>query len=116
MTTSEEDRPDEVEGEAFSAGRAGSPDEKGVTQLSALGPPPWRPICMTCGVQFAPRDTALDICPICADERQYIGWNGQQWTTLEGLADHLDSLDACQRIASESARITRPSYELAKRL
>jgi glyoxylase-like metal-dependent hydrolase (beta-lactamase superfamily II) len=26
---------------------------------------------------------------ICAEERQYIGWQGQQWTTLEGLRrDH----------------------------
>ena len=25
-------------------------------------------------------------CPICLDERQYVGWDGQQWTTLAGLA------------------------------
>jgi hypothetical protein len=24
-------------------------------------------------------------CPICEDERQYIGWAGQQWTTLEEM-------------------------------
>jgi glyoxylase-like metal-dependent hydrolase (beta-lactamase superfamily II) len=24
-------------------------------------------------------------CPICQDERQYVGWNGQQWTTLDEL-------------------------------
>ncbi|HWF81259.1 MAG TPA: MBL fold metallo-hydrolase [Streptosporangiaceae bacterium] len=40
------------------------------------------PICATCGVQYgAPRDD----CPICLDERQYVGWNGQQWTTLAEL-------------------------------
>jgi len=40
------------------------------------------PICRTCGVQYdAPRDD----CPICEDERQYVGWNGQQWTTLAKL-------------------------------
>jgi hypothetical protein len=40
------------------------------------------PICATCGVQYgAPR---LD-CPICDDERQYVGWGGQQWTTLAQL-------------------------------
>lgn len=40
------------------------------------------PICRTCGVQYgAQRDT----CPICADERQYVGWDGQQWTTLAEL-------------------------------
>lgn len=42
------------------------------------------PICRTCGVQYgAPRED----CPICEDERQYVGWNGQQWTTLAELRD-----------------------------
>ena len=86
MPTPQESRPDEVEGEAFSAGRAGSPDERGVFDLSELGPPPWRPICITCGVQFAPTDVALKDCPICADERQYTGWQGQQWTSLDRSA------------------------------
>ena len=27
-----------------------------------------------------------DDCPICQDERQYVGWDGQQWTTLARLA------------------------------
>jgi ketosteroid isomerase-like protein len=41
------------------------------------------PICRTCGVQYpAPRND----CPICEDERQYVSWGGQQWTTLAGLA------------------------------
>ncbi|ADG89051.1 hypothetical protein TBS_13470 [Thermobispora bispora] len=40
------------------------------------------PICVTCGVQYAaPRDD----CPICEDERQYVGWGGQRWTTLREL-------------------------------
>ncbi len=31
--------------------------------------------------------------PICEDERQYIGWKGQQWTTLDKLrADHHNTL------------------------
>jgi hypothetical protein len=42
------------------------------------------PICRTCGVQYAaPRAD----CPICCDERQYVGWEGQQWTSLEELRD-----------------------------
>lgn len=28
---------------------------------------------------------ARDDCPICDDERQYVGWDGQQWTTLGEL-------------------------------
>jgi metallo-beta-lactamase superfamily protein len=44
------------------------------------------PICATCGVQYgAQHDTARDGCPICADERQYIGWEGQRWTSLDEL-------------------------------
>ncbi len=40
------------------------------------------PICLTCGVQYAaPRGN----CPICEDERQYVGWQGQQWTSLNEL-------------------------------
>jgi len=40
------------------------------------------PICSTCGVQYsAPRED----CPICLDQRQYVGWDGQQWTSLAEL-------------------------------
>ncbi|HEV3293468.1 MAG TPA: MBL fold metallo-hydrolase [Streptosporangiaceae bacterium] len=41
------------------------------------------PICRTCGAQYA---EARADCPICLDERQYVGWDGQQWTTLAELA------------------------------
>ena len=42
------------------------------------------PICRTCGVQYpAPRED----CPICEDQRQYVGWDGQQWTSLAELRD-----------------------------
>ena len=42
-------------------------------------------ICITCGTQFTPTDRPPAQCKICADERQFIGWNGQQWTTLPEL-------------------------------
>jgi hypothetical protein len=42
-------------------------------------------ICVTCGVQFAPGDTPPPNCPICDDERQYVGWQGQRWTTLDQM-------------------------------
>ncbi|MGI8967525.1 MAG: MBL fold metallo-hydrolase [Chloroflexota bacterium] len=46
-------------------------------------------ICVTCGTQFAETDHPPESCPICTDERQYVGWDGQQWTTLGDLqADH----------------------------
>lgn len=42
-------------------------------------------ICVTCGTQFAESQEPPPACPICEDERQYIGANGQQWTTLAEL-------------------------------
>jgi hypothetical protein len=40
-------------------------------------------ICATCGVEHAER---VDVCAICADERQWVPPDGQRWTTLEELA------------------------------
>lgn len=42
-------------------------------------------ICTTCGTQFAESSQPPEECKICTDERQYVGWSGQQWTTLDGL-------------------------------
>lgn len=43
-------------------------------------------ICTTCGTQYPPSDSAPKNCPICDDERQFIGFAGQGWTTQEKLA------------------------------
>jgi len=45
-------------------------------------------ICVTCGVQFAASAEPPALCPICQDERQYVNWNGQQWTTLAALQEN----------------------------
>jgi len=42
-------------------------------------------LCVTCGSQFAETARPPEHCPICEDERQYVGPDGQQWTTLEAL-------------------------------
>jgi hypothetical protein len=42
-------------------------------------------ICTTCGTQFAPSETQPKECPICSDARQYIGYEGQKWTTLAAM-------------------------------
>ena len=42
-------------------------------------------ICKTCGIQFAESDQPPPECPICLDPRQYVGWEGQQWTTMDDL-------------------------------
>ena len=43
------------------------------------------PVCVTCGTQYPPADQPPQHCPICEDERQYIGLQGQRWTTLDDL-------------------------------
>jgi glyoxylase-like metal-dependent hydrolase (beta-lactamase superfamily II) len=42
-------------------------------------------ICKTCGVQYAPTPAPPSRCLICEDERQYVGWQGQEWTTLDQM-------------------------------
>ena len=42
-------------------------------------------ICTTCGTQHAPSAAPPPNCPICEDERQYVGPAGQRWTTLPDL-------------------------------
>jgi hypothetical protein len=43
-------------------------------------------ICITCGTQFPPAERPPERCPICEDERQYVGLQGQRWITLEALS------------------------------
>ncbi len=42
-------------------------------------------ICVTCGTQFAESLETPQNCPICEDERQYVGHDGQKWTTLSEI-------------------------------
>jgi hypothetical protein len=42
-------------------------------------------LCVTCGTQYPPSQGIPAHCPICEDERQYVGLKGQQWISLEEL-------------------------------
>jgi glyoxylase-like metal-dependent hydrolase (beta-lactamase superfamily II) len=42
-------------------------------------------ICETCGTQHSDTPAPPVSCDICKDDRQYVGWNGQTWTTHEAL-------------------------------
>lgn len=42
-------------------------------------------ICVTCGTQFSATQGPPVRCPICLDPRQYVGLDGQKWTTLGEL-------------------------------
>ena len=46
-------------------------------------------ICVQCGTQFGATAEPPPRCTICEDERQFVRYGGQQWTTLDRLAaDH----------------------------
>jgi len=48
-------------------------------------------ICQTCGIQHAESAEPPARCVICEDSRQYVGWDGQRWTTLEELRASLSA-------------------------
>jgi hypothetical protein len=71
-------------------------------------------ICITCGTQFAATEQPPPRCPVCEDERQYVSWDGQRWTTLAQLrADHSN------RIEAEAPNLfgigTEPSFAIGQR-
>ncbi len=43
--------------------------------------------CRTCAVQHAESEGPPERCAICEDERQYVGWSGQRWTTVAALRE-----------------------------
>lgn len=53
-------------------------------------------LCATCAVEIegAPADVA--ICPICADERQYLPRGGQRWTSLPELVAEGHTVDIAE--------------------
>ncbi len=42
-------------------------------------------LCTNCGTQYADTDSPPTTCRVCADDRQYLGRHGQQWTTHGAL-------------------------------
>lgn len=42
-------------------------------------------LCSTCAVERASAPADGELCPICADERQYVPRAGQAWTTVDEL-------------------------------
>ena len=70
-------------------------------------------VCVTCGVQFAASDSPPAHCPVCEDERQYVGWDGQKWTTVEELREnHRNELRDDFGLLGIG---TRPSFAIGQR-
>lgn len=71
-------------------------------------------ICQTCGVQYAESESPPDRCAICEDERQYVGVNGQQWTTLDALRQtHTNELREVEPGMTGIASV--PSFAIGQR-
>jgi len=70
-------------------------------------------ICVTCGAQFPAAPAPPSSCPICEDERQYVGHDGQRWTTLGAL--RRDRRNAVHPIATSLTTIrTEPSFAIGQ--
>src|SRR5690242_4174307 len=72
-------------------------------------------LCRTCGVQYAPSNAPPEHCPICEDERQYVGWNGQQWTTVEALRSEGRRNEVVDLEPGLVAMVTRPQVAIGQR-
>jgi glyoxylase-like metal-dependent hydrolase (beta-lactamase superfamily II) len=42
-------------------------------------------ICRQCGTQYSDAPRPPSTCPVCEDDRQFVGWDGQAWTVLDEL-------------------------------
>jgi glyoxylase-like metal-dependent hydrolase (beta-lactamase superfamily II) len=71
-------------------------------------------ICITCGVQYAESMLPPGRCSVCEDERQYVGWDGQRWTTLRDLqATHRNRLDV--EGPELISLVTEPKFAIGQR-
>ena len=71
-------------------------------------------ICVTCGTQYPPAASPPDGCTICLDERQYVGHDGQRWTTLAELAsDHTNRIEEVEPGLLGIG--TEPSFAISQR-
>jgi hypothetical protein len=71
-------------------------------------------ICVQCGTQFVESVQPPPSCPICEDERQFVHYGGQEWTTLERLA-----ADHHNRFEGEAPQLlgigTEPEFAIGQR-
>ena len=71
-------------------------------------------ICATCGVQYESSEIPPEKCIICEDERQYVGYSGQKWTTLQQIqAGHKNTFEEME--PGITSIITRPGFSIGQR-
>ena len=71
-------------------------------------------LCVTCGTQYRESAEPPPRCLICDDERQYVGPDGQRWTTLAAVAERREN-----RIKAEEPNLhsinTEPNFGIGQR-
>jgi len=71
-------------------------------------------ICRQCATQYADSAAPPQSCPVCTDDRQYVRWAGQAWTTLDDLRQ-----SHRLKVADEGAGITgfgmEPAFAINQR-
>ncbi|AVR44451.1 MBL fold metallo-hydrolase [Christiangramia fulva] len=64
------------------------PEDKNLkTRIMKISNPEKNNICVTCGTRYSDEYFDENLCPVCADDRQYINLNGQQWTSYKQMKD-----------------------------
>lgn len=71
-------------------------------------------ICTICGTQYEPAVEPPKHCPICEDERQFVNWHGQEWTTIEQLQRSHNNLIKAQG-AGITGMGTEPKFAIGQR-
>lgn len=71
-------------------------------------------ICTTCGVQYSQSNQPPQCCPVCEDERQFVNWDGQEWTTLEALrTGHSNLIESVE--PNLTSICTEPKFAIGQR-
>ncbi len=71
-------------------------------------------VCVTCGVQYPDSPTPPDLCPICEDPRQFIGLDGQKWTTVEEMRSNYRNEIREEEPGLDTVH-TEPSFAIGQR-
>lgn len=71
-------------------------------------------LCVTCGIEHDGPEGPPVACPVCEDERQYVGHDGQQWTTPDELkARHRNVVTELEPGLYQI--ITKPQFAIGQR-
>lgn len=71
-------------------------------------------ICATCGTQFPSSPVPPPDCRICKDPRQFVGLDGQKWTTLDELQQNHRNIVEEEEPGCWSIR-TEPQFAIGQR-